>query len=340
MTERQPVTGGQAGAQVLRGAVEEAGRAPSILNTQPWRWRIRDVTLELSADRSRQVTSIDPDGRLLTLSCGAALHHARVALAAAGHEAVVTRHPDPEDHDLLAQVCLGAPREVRWQDRYLYRSIRRRRSDRRPFPAISPVPAETTQALHRAARAERAWLHQVRPEQVAYLRAASELAQRSEAEDDSYLRELRAWTRRRRATGDGVPAYTFVAAVERPVPLRDFALDGEIMLHPGFGDDRYAEYLLLVTDGDGPTEWLRAGEATSAVWLTATVRGLAVSVISDVIEVRDARTLLQSLLPRAGHPQLVLRVGFDMQPVPPKPSPRRQPDDIIDPGTGPARERD
>jgi hypothetical protein len=57
-------------AQVLRQAAEEAGRAPSILNTQPWRWRVRDDVLEPHADRTRQVTSIDPEGRLLTLSCG------------------------------------------------------------------------------------------------------------------------------------------------------------------------------------------------------------------------------------------------------------------------------
>jgi hypothetical protein len=327
-----PDRGPRAGhAQLLRDAAEEAGRAPSILNTQPWRLRIHDDLLELLADRSRQVTSIDPEGRLLTLSCGAALHHARVFLAAAGHKAAVTRHPDPDRPDLLAQIGVAGRHEVGWEDTYLHRSIRARRSDRRPFPAIAPVPADTKAALHRAAEAEQAWLHQVVPEQIVYLRAAAELAQRAETEDDTYLRELRAWVQRRRAAGEGIPPDTFVAAVERPIPLRDFSLDGEIMLHPGLGDDRYAEYLVLATDHDAPTDWLRAGEATSAVWLTATYRDLAVSVLSDVVEVPDTRELLRSLLPRPGYPQLVLRVGFDMQPVPPKASPRRPPEEIIDP---------
>ncbi|QSB16800.1 nitroreductase [Natronosporangium hydrolyticum] len=320
-------------ATALREAAAEATRAPSILNTQPWRWRVHEDLLELHADWSRQVTSIDPAGRLLTLSCGAALHHARVTLAAAGHEPVVTRPADPDRPDLLAEIRAGGRHEVSRSDTYLRRSIRTRRSDRRPFPAIAPVPAQTTAALHRAAEAEQARIHRVGPEQVVFLRAAAELAQRAESADDAYLRELRAWVRRHRATGEGVPPDTFVAAVDRPIPLRDFSLDEEIMLHPGFGDDQYAEYLILATAGDAPADWLRAGEATSAVWLTATHRDLAVSVLSDVVEVPDARELLRSFLHGRGHPQLVLRVGFDMQPVAPKASPRRPPEDTIEPAT-------
>ena len=68
----------------LAAAARDALQAPSVFNTQPWRWRIDGDALELRADRDRQLTVADPDGRLLLLSCGAALHHVRVALAAAG----------------------------------------------------------------------------------------------------------------------------------------------------------------------------------------------------------------------------------------------------------------
>jgi hypothetical protein len=60
----------------LHRAAERAVLAPSTLNTQPWRWRVHASRLELFADLDRQVTSIDPQRRLLTISCGAALHHA------------------------------------------------------------------------------------------------------------------------------------------------------------------------------------------------------------------------------------------------------------------------
>jgi hypothetical protein len=101
------------------------------------------------------------------------------------------------------------------------------------------------------------------------------------------------------------------------VPLRNFAGGGEIGLHPGLGDDMFADFLVLVTPGDELDDWLSGGEAMIAVWLTATVNNVAVSVLSDVIEVPDARTLVASLLPEQGCPQLVLRIGIAAHPTPP-----------------------
>jgi hypothetical protein len=308
----------------LSAAVKEAGRAPSILNTQPWRWRLEDGVLELHADQTRQVTSIDPDGRLLTLSCGAALHHARVALAGAGHEPSVARFPSVDSPSLLAEVRIAGPHTIRPTDVANRRSMRQRRTDRRPIAATVRVPADTMSALDAAAEAEHAWLHHVSSVQITFLASAVERAQAAESQDERYAEDLRARTRLGRATGEGVPPETIMAPVSRPVPLRDFTPDGgETMLHPGFGDDRHAEYLVLATEGDTPTDWLRAGEATSAVWLTATGKGLAVSVMSDVVEVPEAREELRSLLHRHGFPQLVMRVGLDVQPTPPPASPRR-----------------
>ena len=85
-------------------AVSFGVRAPSIHNTQPWHWVYRPAVLELHADRSRQLPALDPDGRSLLLSCGAALELARLGFAAAGWRTEVERLPDPEHPDLLARI--------------------------------------------------------------------------------------------------------------------------------------------------------------------------------------------------------------------------------------------
>ncbi|MDF3051341.1 MAG: nitroreductase, partial [Pseudonocardia sp.] len=72
------------GPRTVRTALELACRAPSVHNTQPWRWRLGDDTVALFADQRRRLWATDRDARDLILSCGAALHHLRVALAAAG----------------------------------------------------------------------------------------------------------------------------------------------------------------------------------------------------------------------------------------------------------------
>jgi len=60
--------------------IRSACSAPSVHNTQPWTWRVLDsTTIELYADRTRQLPATDPLGRDLAISCGAALHHLVVA---------------------------------------------------------------------------------------------------------------------------------------------------------------------------------------------------------------------------------------------------------------------
>jgi hypothetical protein len=116
----------QAQHDVLAAAARAALAAPSVLNTQPWVWHLNADSLELRADRDRQVHVADPDGRLLLLSCGIALHHAGVALAASGYTPVVRRFVRDFDDDLLARVMVGAPRDVELADEALFDALRRR----------------------------------------------------------------------------------------------------------------------------------------------------------------------------------------------------------------------
>jgi hypothetical protein len=89
--------------EALYAAVELARHAPSLHNAQPWRWRIAG----LYADTARAVPVADPLGRELRLSCGAALEHAKIALAAAGWHVILTRLPDPSRPDLIARIHLA-----------------------------------------------------------------------------------------------------------------------------------------------------------------------------------------------------------------------------------------
>lgn len=138
----------------LVDAVEDALRAPSVHNTQPWRWRIGYDRIELHADWDRHLTVTDPDRRDLVLSCGAALHHLRVALAARGIAADVQRLPDPEDTGHLATVLVREEQTGRDADSALYPVIALRRTDRRRM-SHRPVPRDHLRSLCRARRARR-----------------------------------------------------------------------------------------------------------------------------------------------------------------------------------------
>ncbi len=83
--------------EVVGAVLTLAARAPSIENTQPWRWRVDRTSLHLYTDSRMLLPNADPDGRDLILSCGAALNHFVIALAAMGWHADVHRLPDPAD---------------------------------------------------------------------------------------------------------------------------------------------------------------------------------------------------------------------------------------------------
>ncbi|HEY0000921.1 MAG TPA: nitroreductase [Actinoplanes sp.] len=313
---------------VLEQAAEASLHAPSVFNTQPWSWRVAGDTLELYADSSRKLDTTDPEGRLLILSCGAALHHARTALAAAGWSAIVERFPDESRPQLLARVRLGA--EVPWdpEAQRMAAAIPHRRTDRRAFGEREVTEFELTK-LRRLVECEGAYLHVVRPDQIAMLAISAELAGGAELNDPAYRAELHQWTNRPSFAGDGVPPETAVRPELRRVPVRDFAPDTTTGLAAGAAHDQGAAFVIIFGDNDQPSSLLSGGEALSALLLLATADGLSTAPISDAIEVAWPRHLLRGLIADIGEPYLVVRLGYTTSTEPLPASPRRPADDVI-----------
>ncbi|WP_435055118.1 Acg family FMN-binding oxidoreductase [Micromonospora aurantiaca (nom. illeg.)] len=314
--------------RVLEAAARQSLHAPSVFNTQPWRWRVTGDALELRADVGRQLAHTDPDGRLLMLSCGAALHHARVSLTAVGWAVTVERLPDPGEPSLLARVRTTGPADLDVPAGRLVDAIPRRRTDRRAY-GDRPVPEAVLARLGDAVEAEGAHLHVVRPDQMPMLAVSTGRAADAELADPAYREELHRWTHRPEGSGDGVPAATAVRPSPRRVPLRDYAPGGAAGLSAGADFDRGAAYLILFGESDEPAAWLRGGEALSALLLTATAEGLASAPLSDAVELAWPRRMMRDLLAGIGDPYLVVRVGWGPDAELP-PAPRRAPADVIE----------
>jgi nitroreductase len=238
-----PVTPPEAAMQAaLRTAIGLARYAPSLHNAQPWTWRLDGDTAELSTDPRRSVPASDPSGRDTMLGCGAALHHARTALAAAGWRTLVTVLPETGRPGLLARIELIGRQSPPQPAMAMAGAICRRRADRRLFHG-DVLPAQTVAALRSAVEQEGCRLTVVA------------------AEDD--------------------------------------------------GTDPAAPWAILHTDGDSRADGLRAGQAMSALMLTATDLGVAVNVRSLLlVEVAAGRAHTDDrLFDHAGHEQLVVGLG-------------------------------
>jgi nitroreductase len=302
-------------AEHLRSVVEAATFAPSVHNTQPWRFRWDGAALSVLEDPSRGLPVLDPSGRERVLSCGAAVLNARLAVRELGRDCEVSLLPDPDRPELLARITVTGERAATPEELALVQAVPRRYTDRGAFDG-RPVPPEALQRLRAAAEAEGAWLDVVESadDRVA-LAVLLDRANAAEVQDPAYQAELQRWRTTARAE-EGVPD---VALGEAPAggraseyALRDFDAGGGSVATTG-DEPPPAEHPLAVvvgTERDHRHDWLVAGAALGRVLLQATCDGLAASPMTQVVEIEPLRQQLRRELSLVGAPQVVLRLGY------------------------------
>jgi nitroreductase len=311
--------------QALMQAADAARFAPSIHNTQPWRWVVRADRLELYPVAERQLRAQDPDARMLLLSCGAALHHAQVALDAEGWTYRVQRPASTP----LAVLTPGARQAAEPQAARHLQMMQVRRTDRRTV-RDEPVPGQTLEELVKAAEQAGARLHLLSRDQVLELAVAVERAQTAASGDDRALAEMAGWVGGERPDGTGIPASALPAEMPlTTVAERDFQTTGTV--EAGGGHDRSATYAVLYGTGDAEADWLRAGESLSALWLSATEHAVSLLPFSGPIEVPFTREALRRMLGGTGVPYLAIRLGLqDPAHTAPPHTPRLSAEQVIE----------
>ncbi|GAB1694944.1 NAD(P)H nitroreductase [Krasilnikovia sp. M28-CT-15] len=268
-------------------AVVAAGRAPSAHNAQPWRWQVSDGVLDLFLGPRSMSEHADPERRLATISCGAALHHARLTLAARGWRVTVVRRPDPADPAHLARLHIDSAAPVSPDTASMARAIKLRHTDLRPVTG-SPIEAGHLQTIRTAFEAQHVHLAVLRPDQILGLTVATASADNSDSADAQWHSELALWAGSDRIVG---------------------ALD-DLRMPIAHGEhDRAATFAVLHGFRDQDLDWLHAGEALSAGSLVATGLNVSILPFSAPIEHADARETLRRAIPDLDHPYLMMRLG-------------------------------
>jgi len=314
-------------AGTIRTVLALASRAPSVHNTQPWRWLVGAESLHLYSDADRQLPNTDPDGRDLILSCGVALNHCLIALAAVGWRGKVTRLPNPADPNHLAAIELSRS-TADSHDIALAAAIPQRRTDRRHYSAW-PVPIGDIALM--AARAARNGVTLCQVEDTDKLHKMVAQSVWDHMSHD-YVVELTAWSGRH-ASVVGVPARnTPISDPGAKIPSRLFAGPALDMPAGSSATEDNAVVLALGTRTDDRLAQLRAGEATSVVLLTATSMGLATCPVTEPLEITETREAVRAdIFGDSNYPQMLLRVGWAPINADPLPStPRRELVDFVE----------
>jgi hypothetical protein len=324
--------------EVIKDAVILAGRAPSLHNSQPWRWVAEGNSLQLFADPDRVVRRTDRSGREALLSFGVVLDHLRVAMAAAGWTAKVERFPNPNNLLHLASIAFSPMDFVTDGHRRRANAILVRRTDRLPF-AAPPDWESFEPELRRMIDADAVRVDVIADDLRPQLAQASELTEALRLYDSSYHAELQWWTAAFEVA-DGIPHSSLVSAAEsdRVDVGRTFPVTHHREWRAEVDED-HSKILVLSTYDDSHDSVLRCGEMLSAVLLDATMAGLATCTLTHITELPASRTVVAELVGQDTIPQALIRVGLApaIEDVPP-PTPRRPIDDVLElrPGTSPA----
>ena len=294
---------------VIRDSVALACRAPSLHNSQPWHWVAESAALHLWADPRRSMPGTDRSGRELTLSCGAVLDHLRVAVAAAGWDAITARFPDPDRPDHLATLTFWPRDAVSASQRRLADAILQRRTDRLPFAAPAGWTALESRLRAVATRSD-VMLDVVGDNAREGLAEASRLTETLRRYDISYQTELRWWTSPF-TLETGVPQDALVSSAEasRVDVARAFPPVGGGQRRADIDVDHSKVVVLSTPHGDTALDLLRCGEALSAVLLECTVAGMATCTLTHMTEVAPSRDIIAQLIGQHGMPQVLIRVG-------------------------------
>ncbi len=293
----------------VKNAVLLACRAPSVHNSQPWRWVYQDATLHLFVDPRRRVRNADRFGREAIISCGVVLDHLRVAMVASGLQAHIDRLPNPNNLDQLASMRFEPLDVVTDADRLRATAILQRRTDRLPLwcpPDWPSFESVLRGSIDETAAALDVLSDEVRPQ----LAQASQLTEFLRRDDITYQAELQWWTTPFAAYA-GVPPETLASAAElqRVDVAREFPRGGWSERRAEVVMDS-SKILVLSTESDSRADLLGCGEALSTVLLECTMAGMATCTLTHLVELADSRDIVRILTGKRREPQVLVRAGI------------------------------
>lgn len=303
--------------------------APSMHNTQPWRFEVNGMVVDVFLDGCRALPAEDPTGRAMRIAAGAAVFNLRCAAAHLDLGSGFGLTPDPREPDLVARIVLEDASQVDSSLQRLYPQVTRRHTSRLPArPA--PPDSDSRISLMQAAAAEDAELTWLPKADAAQLMAMIIDVDQREIGDPSRTAERSQWVGGQRAV-DGVPSSVLgPRPIEYPAPVRNLSAPPDDPSRPAAKFEAEAALAVLSTELDGPVDQLVAGIALERVLLAATRDGLTASFLNQPLEFDDLRAGVQTLTGKPGFAQMVIRFAHTTQHAT---SPRRPLADVVQLGS-------
>ena len=293
--------------------IEQAVKAPSGHNTQPWIFRIGETEIDICPDYSRALPVVDPDNRELFVSLGCAAENLCIAASHKGYRPTVTVAED-------STICIRLDRQADVTPSPLFAQIALRQTNRRVYDGRM-IPAADIDRLRAVEVAPSVNIHFYERGTPAF-DAIAELIYRGNSvqmQDDAFKAELRSWMRynkkHRDARHDGL-SYDVFGAPNLPRFISENVIAGALNERSQNRGDRKkiasASHLILLTIHDNSVEqWVALGRTLERLLLTSTAMGIAHAYLNPPNELPElAHKLADTLGLPNEHPTILLRMGY------------------------------
>ncbi len=284
--------------------LEEARRAPSVLNSQPWRFRVCGNTIEVYLDKKQELDEIDPKGRLQVASCGTFIAHLEKSVLKRGWIPKTTFFPRFEEPDLLAFVETVRPAK--------HRKLNAPAEKR-------PEPFDTGGSGNNLPETDIL---------VVVREKLTELATRKEiglvVHDDSTDHSIHTYLRNQ--CGEKLKSEFFRKTLnlylrtdvsDHSVPFEDEALLSDRFFDPvasgsnGAMDSAKDLFMILTTGTDNRYEWTRVGQVLGDIIMELRTWDNIGLMSLPIISSDNCRSWLKEKLDLDGYPQFVLKMQPD-----------------------------
>jgi nitroreductase len=315
------------GAFPVQGTVREkmmhllrlAVLAPSIHNTQPWKFSVDRGRIGIFADPTRWLAAADPDQRDLRMSLGCVLENLLIVARHYGYVPEVTYNPRATSPDFVAMVDLTRQDALPARRNGALDAIKLRRTMYHASES-RPVTPGLLASLAKACDESGITLHVTADPQVkAAVAGLFREANARQLADPRYRAEAVEWLRKGEYGLSRVSRS--LGRVGLPQLEREIAREADAIAAAPY-------FAVMLAPGDDPMQCLRAGQAFERLWLAATAQKVGLRPASALCEVPAMKAKLARLV-EAGELKVVQAFRLGYGPSGGRRAPRRKADEAI-----------
>lgn len=298
----------------LKYLIRYAILASSGFNSQPWKFKVTNNTIEVWADKDRRRPTIDPFDRELYISLGCAVANLEIAAKYFGlifeKEYIETR-----DDDRVAIFRFSSGKTV-GEDKDLFKAIPKRRVNREDYngKVISKDVLEIIEKEGENFDGVKLKLisHKKDQEKIANL---IEKSNRVWFKSKELVDEMEYWLKDDLAySKEGLPTgvlnlYKLAVEVKYFISRDSKSIKNKAEREKRLAYDA-AAIGVIYTENDERIEWVRTGELYERMALRLTDLGIQNAFFNTVIELQTQRKDLEKMLKIKGRAQLIFRLGY------------------------------